>query len=139
MDGLVEKINNKVSKQAISKYKNGLMMPDSSVELESLYRDVPTFENPFRGLVATGRDDVGRANGNPFIVLNAHMPTDRKRASRRSTSWRTSATPSIPVCARPRRKNYATRSEACFCCPVRCSNANSEPSVLKFRSSNLRP
>lgn len=179
MDGLVEKINNKVSKQAISKYENGLMMPDSSVliafadalgvgvdyffteskveiadlnfrkkaslgkkatdsldervrdaleryiELESFYQSAPTFENPFAGLVVSDRDDVerasatlreawgigpgaavshvvdlleehlikvieledddafdglsGRANGNPFIVLNARMPTDRKR------------------------------------------------------------
>ncbi len=179
MDGLVEKINNKVSKQAISKYENGLMMPDSSVliafadalgvgvdyffteskveiadlnfrkkaslgkkatdsldervrdvleryiELESFYQSALTFENPFAGLVVSDRDDVeratgalreawgigpgaavshvvnlleehlikvieleedgafdglsGRANGNPFIVLNARMPTDRKR------------------------------------------------------------
>jgi len=156
MDGLVEKINNKVSKQAISKYENGLMMPDSSViialadalgvgvdyffteskveiadlnfrkraslgekaidslservrdaleryvELESFYQDVPTFENPFRGpetavshvvdlleehfiKVIELEDDAafdglsGQADGNPFIVLNARMPTDRKR------------------------------------------------------------
>ncbi len=31
LDGLVEKISKKVSKQAINKYENGLMMPDSSV------------------------------------------------------------------------------------------------------------
>gem|GEM_PF-7050827 len=31
LDGLVEKSSKKVSKQAISKYENGLMIPDSSV------------------------------------------------------------------------------------------------------------